>query len=531
MNSRALLAAAALALFAANPARADQHALVVGINEYAAFQPYSAGMPRGQPYDLLGARNDAETVATALRAAGVELAEDRVLMDEGATVQAFLDAFERLKAAADPGDTLIVTFAGHGAQEREASEPYDEDDGLDEIIMFHDFDPSRPGTGRLSDDELRTLMQGASEYQVVWVFDSCHAGGLVRSAAFTVSRFGGIFDGLPDPSLANVPPTPDSESFEGLPHLTQILATASEVLRINETEIDGKMHGALSWYFAEALSGAADTDGDNALSRGELASFLEQRVFARMNQSQQPRLFPEGDDQRVLSLTAARDTRPQAPRAPERVSVNFLGALPPGLDPEKITRVPTGAVLTFEEQGAGLWDVYNHTGDRITSVSASTGENRSDDWPKEADALVARAIGLATLDSLTVASEPPVSITAQHGNGTLSLGQEASFDFVPPSEAKPYLTLFNVAANGNIQPLFPERPGGGLVASEGISATFAVVPPTGADQLYAVACPEPAEDLHRALQAGAGKRIDPALTDTIRGRDCQVGSIGLYTQN
>ncbi len=511
---------------------ARQHALVVGINEYAAFQPFSAGMPPGQPYDLLGARNDAETVADALREAGVLLPTDRVLMDEEATMQAFLDAFERLKAGADPGDTLIVTFAGHGAQEREISEPFDEDDGLDEIIMFHDFDPSRPGTGRLSDDELRTLMEGASEYQVVWVFDSCHAGGLVRSAAFTLSRFGGIFDGLPDPSLSAVPPTPDrGGTFEDLPHVTQVLATASEVLRINETEIEGKMHGALSWHFAEALSGAADTDGDDALSRGELSSFLEQRVFARMNQSQQPRLFPSGDDQRILTLP--KDIAPVTtggPQTPDRISVNFLGLPPPGLDPEKITRVPTGAMLTFEQQDEGLWDVYNHTGDRITSVSAD-GTARDEGWPDGADPLIARALTLATLDSLTVASEPPVQITAQHGNGTLTIGEQADFIFVPPSEAKPFLTLFNIAANGAVQPLYPARPGGGRVEAEGISATFGVVPPTGSDQLYAVACPEPAEELHRALQAGAGQTVTPALADTIRGRGCQVGTIGLYTSN
>jgi hypothetical protein len=93
--------------------------------------------------------------------------------------------------------------------------------------------------------------------------DACHSGGLTRSAARTLSRFGGLFEGLPDPALSDVPlDLGDGAADDGsLPHVTQILATASEDLLVDEIEIDGEMHGALSWYFAEALSGSADAVG------------------------------------------------------------------------------------------------------------------------------------------------------------------------------------------------------------------------------------------------------------------------------
>lgn len=45
--------------------------------------------------------------------------------------------------------------AGHRGQECEISAPFDEADGKDETLMFHDFDPENPREGCLNDDELR----------------------------------------------------------------------------------------------------------------------------------------------------------------------------------------------------------------------------------------------------------------------------------------------------------------------------------------------------------------------------------------
>lgn len=533
---------AAGATLGASATSAAQHALVVGINDYASFQPFSQGLPPGQPYDLLGARNDALKIVRALRDAGVSVPQDRVLLDSGATEQAFLDAFERMKASAAPGDTLIITFAGHGAQELERSAPLDEADGRDEIIMFHDFDPARPGSGRLTDDELQTLMRAASDYKILWVMDSCHSGGLVRSTArpTSLSRFGGLFDGLPDPSLSDLPLTADESSSDGsgLPHVTQILATASEVLRVNETEIDGNMHGALSWHFAEAIGGAADANGDASLSRGELAAFLEQRVFERMNQSQQPRVFPENDEADLFTLASRQvaqltQASPLTPTLDETVTVNFLGSLPPGLDPERIRRVPTGASLTFEWVGEGRWEVFNRTGDRVTTIDTTgSGEGFLNGWPSTAEPLIDRALGIKSLWSVAAPELPPIGIVAEHGTGVLSIGETATFEFIPPNADLSFLTLFNIAGNGEVQPLFPTMgQGNGQVDPDGIELSFLVSAPVGVDRLFVVACPTEPVALRSTLSASMGGTVTRAIADSVIGQGCQIGSAGLYTQN
>lgn len=533
-RSRALAAGLLLtAALGANAAGAAGLGLVVGINDYAAYPEYRDGMPFGMAYDLMGARNDAERIAEAMRDTGIDLPDRRLLLDGQATEAAFLAAWSAMLDEAQPGDTLIVTFAGHGAQETEASPPFDEADGRDEIIMFHDFDPQRPGTGRLTDDELRVLLEGASDYNVVWVMDACHSGGLTRSAARTLSRFGGLFEGLPDPALSDVPLDlgDGAANDESLPHVTQILATASEDLLVDEIEIDGEMHGALSWYFAEALSGSADADGDGTITRRELSTFLDTRVFARMNQSQQPRVLPRGDGRPVLAALSGASARPVRPQTTFDLPVTVLGADPPGLPGTGIRRVSLGAVLSFEEERTGRWIVRNQTGDRITVLDATGNpEARAAALPDTAAPFFARQAALDALKGLLSDTLPPAVLTARHGNGLMRIGERVAFDYTLPSTSLPYLTLFNIASNGALQALYPTRDDG-FVRADGFSTVFEVTPPTGVDQLFAVACPVPPLDLRDHLQRNDGRTVTPALVETIVGRGCQVGTAGLYTDN
>jgi len=121
-----------------------QHALVIGIDQYQ----------HPDINTLKGAVNDAKLLRDALRQAGVKLPNDRVLLNKKATRNAFLKAWRNMLKKAQPGDTLILTFAGHGGQEPDKA-PRGEKDGKDENLIFHDFD----GTigGRLTDDELYGL--------------------------------------------------------------------------------------------------------------------------------------------------------------------------------------------------------------------------------------------------------------------------------------------------------------------------------------------------------------------------------------
>ncbi len=508
--------------------------LVVGVSDYAAYEPFGTISEPGQAYDLQGAANDARLIAAAMRRAGIDLPDARLLLDEGATQAGFLAAWQGMLLQAAPGDTLVVTFAGHGAQETERAPPFDERDKRDETIMFHDFDPQRPGTGRLTDDALYALFAASPQFDIVWLSDSCHSGGLTRSAGRTLSRFAGLFDGLAAPELAEVPVGPDvnADPDQPLPHVTQILASASEELTVDEIEIDGAMHGALSWYFAKALSGEADADGDGRTTRAELSVFLDVRVFTHMNQTQQPRILPQGDNKILVETAAlplsgaALQPDPSSEKIDTRLPVSVIGAPPPGLDPDRVRQVALGAALSFEAQTPDRWMVKNRTGDLITFIDRAGG---SEDLPVSAAPLVARAEALDRIRPMVAATAGAPRLSLQNGQGYLRMGQEAAFLYEGPEEDLPYLTLFNIAATGAVQVVYPPAHASGLISGGRFSFRSPVIPPPGVDQLVAAACPTPPRDLRAVLEALDGRTVTADLIEVMAAAPCQFTMLGLYT--
>ncbi|MDB0037424.1 caspase family protein, partial [Ascidiaceihabitans sp.] len=232
--------------------------MVVGVDDYEHFEAFPA--PVGELSDLEGAVNDATLIASSMRRAGIDLPDSRILIDSGATVKSFLAGWKEMTLEAKSGDTIIVSFSGHGGQEREVSEPFDEKtDGLDETIMFHEFDPKNPRVGRLSDDQLRELLSKEAAYNIIWVMDSCHSAGLTRNvniAGMGLTRSGGVWDIPLDPILGELKAEIGDDEADELPNVTQILATASEDRLVTETRFGDRAHGALSWFFAKALDGA-----------------------------------------------------------------------------------------------------------------------------------------------------------------------------------------------------------------------------------------------------------------------------------
>ncbi len=525
ITSRVLAIAAMLAGTAA-PALAKEWAIVVGINEYQHFEPYDPVNPKAGLFDLQGARNDAVVVLTALRAVNVDLPDNRILLDADATLANFLAAWDDVMAKAAPGDTVFITYAGHGGQEREVSEPMDEADGMDEMIMFSDFDPANPRIGRLNDDQMRTMLEAAAQLQIIMVMDSCNSAGLDRAVtqrAAGQSRSGGIWDIPVDPLPTEVPSGAGDSGAPVLSHVTQILATATEDLLVQETTFDGNSHGALSWFFAKAIAGEADQDSNGALTRLELSSFIGDRVFTHMEQNQQPRFVPRGDTSVMLSIggTVAAPVV-DAPKQQE-LPVRIVGAPPPGLDPANCAGcrvVDSGHALMFE-QGANGWAVFSGQGDQITTIS------------DDAAPQIARAQFLIDLNAAKIAALPPVDTKPQQSAARQPIGAVVGFDFLPPSPDLNFVTLFNVASDGSVQyGLYPPGFSESTPAPEGISLRFAVAPPTGEDQLVVVWCNRPPLGLHELLGEMNGRTVPP-MADIITATadtTCQYGRIGLFTE-
>ena len=159
---------ATFAFTAPQMAEARDWAIVVGIDDYIHFQPFDPVNPVfGVHTDLQGAANDAKVVAAALRKAGVDLPDQRFLLDQNATLANFERSWAEVVASAAAGDRVFVTYAGHGGQETEVSEPFDEKDGMDETLMFADFDPNNPRIGRLNDDQIRDMLEKVPQLQIV----------------------------------------------------------------------------------------------------------------------------------------------------------------------------------------------------------------------------------------------------------------------------------------------------------------------------------------------------------------------------
>jgi hypothetical protein len=160
------------------------HAMIVGINLYTGTD----GLGRKVP-DLKGAQNDAADIEQAVKrfkpATLVRLGWDGTAATDLAVTRAdFLRTWEQTLAAAQSGDTLLLTYAGHGSRVQALpGNPSEEADGRDDTLVLTRWNAN---DGRhaehIVDDELREMFEAAARKGVIVCFiaDSCHSGTSIR---------------------------------------------------------------------------------------------------------------------------------------------------------------------------------------------------------------------------------------------------------------------------------------------------------------------------------------------------------------
>ena len=141
-----------------------KRALCIGIDNYAQ-----------QP--LTGCVADARLWAATLVARGFEA--PRLLLNQEATRNAILAAIQHLLADSQPGDILVIQYAGHGTQLDDVSG--DERGGdtpeKDEALVPFDF----LSGAYVLDDDLGALFTGIpAGVNVTCFMDCCHSGSLTR---------------------------------------------------------------------------------------------------------------------------------------------------------------------------------------------------------------------------------------------------------------------------------------------------------------------------------------------------------------
>lgn len=141
-----------------------KYAILVGISNYP-----------GTASDLQYSDDDAQDIYNALTTLyGYSPDNIRLLLNMDASFTAIRDAINVIKLDAVAGNEVVFFFSGHGAKGK--ADDGDEEK-IDEAIVSHDGNPS----GNLIyiwDGQLRDWFTGFNTSRIIFIFDSCLAGGM-----------------------------------------------------------------------------------------------------------------------------------------------------------------------------------------------------------------------------------------------------------------------------------------------------------------------------------------------------------------
>lgn len=499
-------------LLAPLPASAGAlYGLVVGIDTYDHLN------------DLSGAVNDAKDVSGTLETLG---AEKIILLTDGeATRESIFASWQLLTARAREGDTLVFHYAGHGARQ-EAIVPGHED--MDNMFLLAGFAESGVGVNeRIVDNEIGHMLAEEKEATVVFVADSCFAGGMTRDLAPGTEVSLRVADVRIDPAQDRVADRVKSlgEVDEAsLEHVIWVYAQDRNKVT-QEIRIDDQSRGALSYAFSRALEGNADRDGDRVLNTAELKSFVNRSVTRHTERRQRPEVNAGSRDLEI-DLNETAGTAPAVFELPvlsvfagaSMALPNLTGIRPAGHreDADLIVDGETGALL------------YK-TGDKVA------------DLPKELTTKVLQPVVdkwrfIQFLSGITSTENPMLNLSK--GSRTYYEGERVTFSIQSPSQEN--VVLFNLASSGEIQLVGPVRKGGSGLASGRLRAgrtekfRSEVIAPFGADHLIAITTgrfePGLVDAVKTAESTGDLAALAQDFGDVLKGQSFGLDWVGLYSR-
>lgn len=250
-----------------------RRAVVIGVSRYSQL---------GADRQLAYAAADAYLFRAFLTSpAGGALPPDsvRLLVDSAATASRIWAALSWLQRSSKENDQAIVYFAGHGDVE--------EATGVETgYLLAHDAPVGRlyPAGGAVSIHELQQLATGLARkgVQVVVITDACRAGKLVgtaEGAARTTSAL--LADWI---------------------NTTRLVSSQANQLSREGAEWGGG-HGVFTYYLVNGLLGAANRDGDQAITGLEIKRYLLNEVAQATSDQQVPEVL--GELEQALAVTDA----------------------------------------------------------------------------------------------------------------------------------------------------------------------------------------------------------------------------------
>lgn len=217
------------------------------------------------------------------------------LLTKEATAEALTSALQKASKKLESGDTLLLTYSGHGGQVPDANG--DEKDRMDETWVLYNR--------QMVDDELYSLFGTFKPGVRIAIFsDSCHSGTVAKDAVDLVgpdrmarSVNGGDSQqprvkGMPDEVVRSTYEANKDEYDEiqkSLPAFDKANIGASVILtsgcQDNQTSLDGDKNGLFTQTLLEVWSNGAFKSGYRTFRR---------RIARQMPPWQSPNLFIVG---------------------------------------------------------------------------------------------------------------------------------------------------------------------------------------------------------------------------------------------
>lgn len=234
-------------------------ALLVGINRYS--NPTAS---------LRGCLNDVSAMSTVLtRNFGFK--DIQMLLDNQATKANILDRLNWLVAGAQPGDSLVFHYSGHGSTVVLKDQAGNVVDAKEPIVCTYELNWANP----LTFNEVGKALVAPEGVNITSIMDCCHSGHDFRG--FKNPYFPGIIEsGVKDMKFRFLPPPAEMRDISSLSAIqprklsdeTDILLTGCGLMQTSADAMVGGMYrGAFTFSLVQALQNCGyKTDYINLLT-------------------------------------------------------------------------------------------------------------------------------------------------------------------------------------------------------------------------------------------------------------------------
>ncbi|MBV9985124.1 caspase family protein [Bradyrhizobium sp.] len=554
-------ATAATTLQLVNPDGAEVRALVIGIDDYQHVRK------------LKGATADARDIESSLRTMGVR--DVRSLINAEADRFSVLNEISALVERTKPNDIVVLSIAGHGAQEPErikGSQP----DGMEDVFLLPGFETTAAGSQqRILGSEFNHFirqfeLRGA---KILFIADTCHGGGMVREIDPRAAEMS--FRQIPAYTLTNDELKPVSDPDDPRSELdldrTALLAAVDRSTKAPEVRVPGidGLRGALSYAFARAIEGNADADHDGKVTLKELFANVRQVVYQLSDQRQNvvtmtsPNRSPDLDVAfgltRGVTLIQGPIEGPPSSAAPPSSSpspVPQASTSPPASSAAPPTTLDTKPAITARISapirlaaldGKTSYFPVVKSRDSTFQVVPPT-DNPDLIWdPVSHDVIawgdvVAYGVELADLPTVidrtaairnlkSMATQSPQIMRVWPDDRLQRNGKTVDIDLSDVQGRA--VILFDVSGDGTIQMLYPVGSDAASARSTELRLALRVREPFGAEQVVAVTSQKRMTDLEEAIRQLNNRRASAQVIknlDRYLPTDARIGSVGFFTE-